>query len=263
MRRLSKTQIQKIIKLRKQGFSLNRITNELNMKKSTVYYWLRKNFGRTIKTVKVDESNMDSVGEIMGAFAGDGSYYHNKLWGHVNRFHLGITEMSYARHLTKLINLVYNKRPFIMPNKKWGVIIVKITSKDVIRHIKKYLVWDITKKKVYTVHLKRDLSDYQLSFLRGFVRGLFDTDGWCDKEKKSIKVASVSKELITNINNILNLLKISNSIVKVNGKKGRKDIYYLRISKKSQMEFLRKIKLNNLEKFKEIMPPTGISGYTF
>lgn len=88
MRRLSKMERAKIATMVATGHTLKEIAMAVRSKKTTVYYWVRKIRGKRIFDVAVDESNMESVGEVIGAFAGDGSANVDKGYKYVVRLFL-------------------------------------------------------------------------------------------------------------------------------------------------------------------------------
>ena len=61
-----------------EGRSLNRISRQLSLNKSTVYYHYRKIFGKKTKDVNIAYVSDNKIGEFVGAFAGDGCYFKGK-----------------------------------------------------------------------------------------------------------------------------------------------------------------------------------------
>jgi hypothetical protein len=81
----------------------------------------------------------------MGAFAGDGSYYHlgygNGGGSHHVRFSLSISrDMQYAEYLIDLLKRL-NLNPFLFKKEKENAMDVAVNSQDFIEFIKKFLIW--------------------------------------------------------------------------------------------------------------------------
>ena len=246
LQRLNKKEKAMIKKLAIQGWSLNKISRELRLPKSTVYYWFRKAVGRKIKKIEIKESLKEEIGEIVGAFAGDGNYYVDKKYHHRIRFHFGLNELELAKRIKNLIFKVYNKKMRLYFDFLQREIILRIYSKKIALHLKKYLWW--RNKKVYTVKLRSEVESYSLDFIKGFVRGLIEAEGWIDKG--NLKIACVSPDLIDNLSGALRLLKIPHSrTCWRSNEKNKKDRHAIILSR-----YWTKILT------KRIMPPAGVSG---
>jgi len=70
----------KIKKLAESGVSLNKISQKLTLKKSTTYYWFRKFSKNKMHKVKINRFLDEEIGEIIGAFCGDGNFYKDKRY---------------------------------------------------------------------------------------------------------------------------------------------------------------------------------------
>jgi hypothetical protein len=104
-----------------------------------------------------------------------------------------------GKEFKKLIFQLFNIEAYLY--RTGNKIIVYVYRKAVYKFIKEYLKWDEIKGQ--TVRLKDNLTNYSNNFLKGFVRGLFDTDGNVNKKKAQIMLGSISKKNdFTSIRNI-------------------------------------------------------------
>jgi len=202
--RLSSEELLLIRKLTEEGKSLNHLSSLLKVGKPTIYYPVRKFKPRIKKDFIVNLEDFQ-IGELIGAFAGDGNYYHKNYnpdlpkgdVKHKVRYFLTYSrEKDYAEYLKNLL-IKLNLNPNII-NRDDSVLIVTVNSKEYINFIKEYLAWE--DDKTFTIRLKKDLSQYSDEFLRGFARGLMDTDGFMNSA--NAVCACISKELINNLSDI-------------------------------------------------------------
>jgi hypothetical protein len=242
MRRLTEEQKKLIRKLAKNGFSLNFIAKKIRLPKSVVYYWFRKTVGRKMIVVKIDNSLEEEIGEIVGAFAGDGNFYLDSNYRYRIRFYLSSDEMEYAKNLNNLLKKVYGKEGNIISYR--NMVIIDIFGKAIIEHIKNFLEWK--GKKTYSVKLKSKPSSYSLNFLKGFCRGLIATEGWI--LKNNLMVSCVSKQLIDNLSESLNLLKIQHLKTVWRSGDKRELRYAIFFNKENTSTFLVKVGLPIYEK---------------
>ena len=183
-----------MLKLIKQGFSLNQISKKLALPKTTVYYHFRKIKGKTIKKAKIT-NNQEQIGELIGAFAGDGTFHKDKGGTYRITFSTYYKEEKYAARLKKILKDAYNCSVFEYKYKP--VIMTRIQQKLVIEHFLQFLKWT-SHKKSKTVSLKLSIPQYSKAFLKGFIRGLIDTDGTVDTYGR-ICCTTISKELMRNL----------------------------------------------------------------
>lgn len=253
MQRLSKKQIESLKEFREKGLSLDKIHTKTNIPKSTIQYHVAKEEG--IKRPRIIPINLPSSnftkGELVGAFAGDGNYYHStngRSSQYLVRYYLSYKDdIDYSNHLFNILkNMGLN--PHIYIKKYCGkpsAFQVEVSSKKYIEFIKCYLQWE--GKKTYSVCLKKKLKDYDEEFLFGFARGLMDTDGFVSKPC-TLGFGVVSKKLIDNLRDILLMINI-NPKIRVSQRGGnRKDIYLLRIKKADFNKYIEKIGFSNPRK---------------
>ena len=236
---LSQIEIKKIRKLAKQGKSLNEISNLLKVSKTTVYYWYTKTVGKKIKPIIIDRSNDFKIGEFIGAFAGDGNFYFDKKSYHYRvTFVTSSYEESYSLELKNLISHIFGKEA--SRYKAGNKISTIVYGKDILKFLKEYLIWE--GEKGYTVRLRCDLSSYSKTFLKGFIRGLFDTDGNVNKKKAQITVGSISKHLILQVSYILKTLNLDHSFYRFKPKPNKREFNCIYIYNRK-----------NLQRFNEII----------
>jgi len=138
MRRLSTEEKEKIVRLSKRGFSLRQISSELNTGKTTIYYHTRKFFGKKLKPFQF-VNNKEKIGEFIGIFAGDGSYYE---YGYVTRFFFSADEKRYAENVQKILSKMFNRRANLFLDKNTGIYVIRFNSKDIGNFVKRYLIWN-------------------------------------------------------------------------------------------------------------------------
>jgi intein-encoded DNA endonuclease-like protein len=243
---LGSNEIIRILELSKQGKSLNYVSQHLGIKKTTAYYWFLKSVGKKVRRPKLDMSNAFDVGEIIGAFAGDGSHrFQRKSYLHTLRFYLSSEEEEYASNLCKVLYRVCGKKANV--RRYNSCLIVTLHGKRIYEIICDFLEWN-SSGKTYSVRLKQPLDFYSDDFLRGFVRGFVDTDGSVNKKKLQINMGSVSGNLITQISAILNRFEIKNSVYFLAPRGNRKEFFCVEIYGRNTEKFNRLIEFSNPNK---------------
>jgi hypothetical protein len=251
--RLSLDTIKLIRDLTNSGKSLRHISKEIGINITTIYYQVRK-FKPKIKKEFVANLSDFQIGELIGAFAGDGSYYHVKcvspLWSssqHKIRYHLSLkSDKQYANHLFILLKRC-SLNPFKITRKECSRLDILINSKELIIFIKKFLIWE--GKKTYSVRLTKRLNSYSIEFLKGFARGLMDTDGYVEISNASF--ACASEKLIKDLTLILDSLGIKYKLSK-KVREGRHDLFLVRIYRESLQNYLDLIGFSNKYKLKAL-----------
>jgi hypothetical protein len=207
----AKGKVREIVKLYRTGYGIRKISKFLNIPKSTVYSYTRSRFGKKIKPVSFNSHLEKELGEIIGAFIGDGSFsFDKKRYAYFIRFYLSGKEIKYAETLANYIKKVFGKKCRINRDKNKDVIILAFESKTIYNIIKKYVIW--TGKKSHTVHLKYPLSLYSKNFLRNIISGLIDTDGCVSPSTKRIWFTTVSPKLGKQVVDLLRKFEIKGRI---------------------------------------------------
>lgn len=253
MRRLTQKERSLIKELSKRGLSINKICNKLHLKKSVVYYWFRKYVHKKNNKVKINYTLEEEIGEIIGAFAGDGNYYFDpRNYSYKIRFYLSPDEGKYAEKLSLKINKLFNKKPRIY--KYSYIIIVEIISKDAANFLKNYLSWK--KSKTHTVQLIRPTSKYSINFLKGFCRGLFDTDGWVTKN--NLMISCVSDNLMEDLSYSLKSFSIQHKLTQWKRIDEPNPVKAITLDKQNTIKYFHLIGTSNSKR--KMMPPQGVSG---
>lgn len=245
---------QKIIKMINDGISINNISKTLGIAKSTIYYHYYKIKGRRY-SLAVIPKNDKIIGEFLGAFAGDGSYFFDKKTGHHRiSIHLnGCDDIEYAMYLKYLIEKNFNKK-VCMTIYKETQLTLKFYSRKIYDLIEDTL--EIKDDKTFNVCLKNSLGEFSNNFLKFFVRGLFDTDGHVAPYCLVLKC--ISKNLIKQTSIILNRFGIANDFRIARDKRINCRDCYIVIVKKNQMpRFLSIIGLSNTRKLMALKKACG------
>ena len=131
-----------IINLIHQGVSIPKISKQLDAAKSTIYYHYKKIKGRKFPLVIIP-NNDQVIGEFLGAFSGDGSFFFDKkTWHYTTSIHLhAIDDEKYGRYLKSLIEKNFNKKVRIYFKPKKELVLV-FYSKDIFKLIAEYLTID-------------------------------------------------------------------------------------------------------------------------
>jgi hypothetical protein len=241
MRRLSDKEITTIGKLAKTGHSLNAISDKLNLHKSAVYYWFRKSSPRKMSKVTINRKLDEDIGEIIGAFCGDGNYYVGKKYEHKIRIFLSHDECWYAEHLSGCLKRVFDKQGSIWIDNKRGLCLLRIFGIDIINFLKEFVTWD--GNKTYSIRLK-ECDGISRKFMLGFLRGLYFTDGWFNKKRKTSNFGCTSPKLTNDFSKCLHRLEVYHHLYSYD-KEGRATLFYLVMPPKSTEKFLKMVKIKS------------------
>ncbi len=227
----------------RKGVSINKISKELNLGKSTIYYYYKKIKGKKFVEPKFKLKNSRLEGEINGIFAGDGSqYYDAKRGSYEVNVHFGVKNYWYAIYVKNLFGNFFNKE-FRLNWDSETQIRIRTRSKKIFGYFQNYLSYD-RQIKHCTVKLRNNCS---FAFKIGFLKGMFDTDGCLKhvpKEKRTrIFYSTTSKVLASQISSILYRLNIQNSIYVRDRKPiNEKTIYIVNIPKPATHKFINVVK---------------------
>lgn len=261
--RLSPKEISLIRSLTFDGKSLNYLSRLLGVDKTTIYYQVRKFKPRIKKEFNPTGLTDYQIGELMGAFAGDGNYYHQsynrdfpkRSNQHKIRYFLTFSrEKEYADYLFSLLKgLNLNPHTYSVDE---SVLVVFVNSKDYIEFIKKYLIWE--SDKTFTIRLKNPINSYPDSFLKGFARGLMDTDGFLNTSNAAC--ACISSSLMDNLSEIFTKFKIDHSKTLTKRYGNQRDIVYVRAFRSTLNRFNDEIGFSSPHKqmtINNILKPKG------
>lgn len=242
-----------IIKMIYDGISINKISNELNVAKSTIYHHYRKIKGRKVPQAAIHQEDK-VIGEFLGAFAGDGSYFFDpKTYHHTLSFHLhNKDDYLYGLYLQEMI-----RDRFKVSCRKYSYnnsLSLVLYSKSLCELITKNLI--ISRDKTLNIALRENISGYSYEFLKWFVRGVFDTDGSVSRYRIILKM--ISKNLVDQISVILLGFGIENSTRLIKDKRENcRDCHELTIKKRQMIRFLNCIGLSNPRKLNRLKEACG------
>ena len=173
--RLTDSQIIIMKKLIDGGMSLNYISRELGIGKTTVYYYFRKMKGKTLKSPVIKFDSDRELGEVVGIFTGDGSQsFDPKGYHYQNKVHFGLHNKDYVFYVKNLYEKCFGKKFFISKDGPTKLVVIT-NSKDIFNFFHKYVKFD-SRDKSNTASL---ITNYRKNkdFMKGFLKGLLDTDG--------------------------------------------------------------------------------------
>ncbi len=192
MTRLSSKVKDKIISLIKRGKSLGKIINLTGTKKTTIYYYMRNIRGMKYTPVKLNLENKEIIGEAVGVFAGDGYYANDKKrWDRRIKICFNKNEENVIKYYQRSFEKLAGKAPSIVTSK--SIKIMQLHSGKFCDFILSYV--DFGQRKVATIELKNKKLLKERSFVKGFLRGLIDSDGYVRKSRKEIYYGSISNKL--------------------------------------------------------------------
>jgi hypothetical protein len=230
-----------VLKSLKQNKSLNKISKEFSLNKTTIFYWYKKLGKSKITKINIKHDSQDLIGEFIGIFAGDGSYNMDREYHHKVTIHLNSRDKKYIRHVKSVMRKLFSKNPHNLLSKKDNTTILKFNSKDVYLFVKDYLQWE--GKKYHSVCLKHDLRKYSRKFLIGFLRGVFDTDGHINRKIPRANFATVSEALVKNVEEALTFSRLTYSSRRYVDKRGnRKPLFLIEIRRSDLNRFFELIK---------------------
>lgn len=211
----------------RKDVSINKISKELNLGKSTIYYYYKKIKGKKFVEPKFKPKNSRLEGEINGIFAGDGSQYYDKKRGSYEvNVHFGAKNYWYAVYVKKLFEGFFNKK-FRLNWDSETQIRIRTQSKKIFHYFQNYLSYEPSIKHC-TVQLKKHCSS---AFKIGFLKGMFDTDGcYChDRFNERLRVfySTTSRELAAQIGVMLEDLGIVHSVRPRYSKNPNEKIVYI------------------------------------
>lgn len=227
----------------RNGVSINKISKELHLGKSTIYYYYKKIKGKKFVEPEFKLGNSRLEGEINGIFAGDGSQYYDKKRGHYEvNVHFGVKNYCYAIYVKRLFENYFHKT-FRLNWDSDTQIRIRTQSRKIFNYFQNYLSYDCHIKHC-TVKLKDHCSS---AFKTGFLKGMFDTDGCLKvvaKENRTrIFYSTTSEQLAFQIGDILNELSMKNKVYTIDrSRRGEKTIFLVNVWKESTNRFIKTIK---------------------
>lgn len=265
--RLSEEVKSTLRRLTLEGRSLNALSKITGLGKTTIYYQVKSLKPRQWRKMEINISEFE-IGELIGAFAGDGNYYHRKYEPNGNqdsryriRYFLSlISDKNYANYLIYLLKRL-NLNPGKSVREKENTICVNVNSKEFSEFIKKYLMWE--DDKTFSIRLKKEINNYSYDFLRGFARGLMDTDGFLNDGNAAC--ACISKRLIDSLGDIFTMFQITHSRRSLQPPgKNRRMLFYARVLKAGLLNYKKHIGFSSdykRDKLISILNRMGSAGF--
>lgn len=108
MNRLTLCEKEKILELTKKGYSLNKISNITKIRKTTIYYHVRKTFGIKYKKVRI-KHDKEKIGESLGVFSADGHTYKTKGQFRT-RIYFSKDEKQYCEDIVNELEILFSKK---------------------------------------------------------------------------------------------------------------------------------------------------------
>lgn len=240
MARLSPGVKEELISRIAEGWSINKISKSLELGKSTIYYYYKKIKGKKYQEPVFECIASKEEGEIVGIFTGDGSqYFRPKTYHYEVNVHFGGHNREYANYVKKLFERHFHAT-FHLGKELSGVFRLRVRSKRIFHYFWNYLEYRAQCKHA-TVFLKNlNLPD---DFKKGFLRGVFDTDG-CLSQGRSGKLqayyGTTSPKLALQIQYLLFEQGICSGI-RVEFRKHYKPFYRVSVLRRSVSSFLKTI----------------------
>lgn len=225
----------------RKSVSINKISKELRLGKSTIYYYYKKIKGKKFVEPEFRLRNSRLEGEINGIFAGDGSQYYDAKRGHYEiNVHFGAKNYWYAVYVKDLFEKFFNKN-FRLHWDSETQIRIRTQSRKIFSYFQNYLSYK-PQIKHCTVKLRKNCS---LSFKIGFLKGMFDTDGCISYNHAgysfSIFYTTTSKCLAYQMNKTLRQLGIENNVY-VRHPVGEKILFTVNVLAKGKNRFIKLVK---------------------
>ncbi len=215
--------------------SLRKIVKQVGLPKGTVYYHIRKTFGRKIQPLRLNIEPNERLGEFLGLFASDGSYsfahrsYHYRL-----ELDLSDYQIEYALKVSDMIQEIFGKKPRIWVDKKAHMIQVRLYGKSISKVLRKFLRW--RGRRTYTISFREDVLDFGMPFLKGIIRGLVAGDGSVYVPKSRISFGVVSAELARQYSSMLTRFGILSHSYTTHPRPGRHALHVVYISGADNVE---------------------------
>jgi len=211
------------------------ITLDLGLPKSTIYYHIRKVFGRKLPQVNFDHTPSAGLGEFLGLFATDGSFFVDRQrYQYTLTITLSRSQVRYAQLVQRMIEGVIGKKPRI--DTKQNCVQLVTRRKAILGFLKKYLAWE--GRKTYSIRFRETALGLSVEFARGVLRGLIAGDGNVYPPKHRIAFGVVSKRLAEQYSGLLEMFGIASHTYVVHYK-DKKSLYHVHVTGR-----------RNLEKFK-------------
>jgi len=171
-----------------------------------------------MKEVYLNKLTNKEKGYLFGLFEGDGyKYYHPKTNHYSVEFYLNsVKDKKIIKFICSLLKKI-ELTPFFMKDKRFNCMRIRVNSKGLFIAINKNIT----------------LKDKNKEFKMGFISGLIDSEGYCNKIKSHLEIVNTNKKILEECKEFLDSLKISSKLRKrIFSKKDKKESYRILISVK-------------------------------
>lgn len=232
---MEKDILKKIISDYENRYSLRKLSKKYGYSVGNLHYHLtkiniiRKN--NIIKAVNIFDEFL--IGIFIGLWAGDGSKFIDRGRYSI-KFHLNKNDNNLINFIKELMLKLFNKNIRATLEKETNRATIIFYSKFIYNFIDDYVSYG--ENKTLTVRLKRDISNYSINFLKGFLVGMCLSDGYL-KEKYILNLTSY--ELIKNNYEVLDNFNFESKIYLQNREKyGWSTLYSLKLNRLITISFI-------------------------
>lgn len=231
--------MKEILALSREGLSLGKISVFLGRGKSTIYYHVRKNYGRKIPPLKIIDKPTEGLGEFLGTFASDGNFYADKKSYHYRvSIDLSAYQTDYAGKLSEIMEKVFGKMPWIWTSKRQRTILIRLYGKKIYALLRQFLQW--RGNRTHTIAFKPFVFQLGKPFLKGVIRGLIAGDGSINVQKHRIHFGVTSGKLALQYSLMLEIFGIKSRTYR-SKQEGKRACYNVLVT---DLVFVRKFKLS-------------------
>lgn len=210
-RRLSREEILNIQTLAKVGLSLRKISMQLNVPKTTVYYHVKEQCDK-MTYMDIGAISEKELGYLVGVFVGDGCFIVNPKHGaYITKFTLDATrDKDISRFLRNILEKAGKRVGWRIER---GSIVLRVHSKKLVEFISGHIMYIKQSDSPRNIKVLINSGKWTMPFKLGFIGGLIDSDGHVYYNKKRTRqfgalVKTVNKTLRDDVVRILSSLGI-------------------------------------------------------
>lgn len=174
----------------------------------------------------------EKIGEFIGLMAGDGGFsFYEKKRNYKIRLYIGVHQPALLIRAISLFADLFNLHPRVYDHTKrkrqHKFYSIEIESKPVFKFIQKFLKWGAG-RRCKSISLNHQPEQHSRAFLRGFARGLVESDGWISHAQ--VGFTSVSQALISDFCQTLGFLGYGFSVrCNQDKRKNRSLLYHVNV----------------------------------
>jgi len=173
--RLSSQEIRDVQKLAKRGLSLKRISAQLYVPKTTVYYHA-KEYCKKMTYMNLNVLSEEERGYLVGMFVGDGNLIVNRKQGrYLTKFAL---DAERDQDIDDYLSSVFKKAgKTITKYMERSSLTFKVYSKQFVEFLLRYVMYIKQRDSRRRVKMLINPEKWTTAFKLGFISGLIDSDG--------------------------------------------------------------------------------------